>query len=206
MKISTSFLSIRDNLKDKLELLDNSKTDYIHLDIMDGIFTSHKTWNYYDIKDLFENIKKPLDIHLMVNNAQEYIEDFSKLKPDYITIHFESENYLENISLIKKYGIKVGISIKPSTKVEQIKNILPLVDLVLVMSVEPGLGGQTFIDGIENKINELYNLKDKHHYVIEVDGGINDTTVTKCKNADILVVGSFIVNGNYNEQIDKILK
>ena len=205
MKVSTSFLSIKEDLKEKLQLLDNSKTDYIHLDIMDGVFTDNKTWDFNEIKDLFEDIKKPLDVHLMVKDAKEYIEKFQQLKPTYITIHYESENYLENINLIKKYGIKAGISIKPETKVDVLKNILPLVDLVLIMSVEPGYGGQTFIEESEYKINQLYALKNKHHFHIEVDGGINDTTVKKCANADILVVGSFITNGNYNEQIEKIL-
>src|SRR5574344_8502 len=146
MKVSTSLLSIKQDLKENLKLLANTKTDYIHLDIMDGIFTKNKTWNFEEIRELFVGINKPLDIHLMVKDAKKYIEEFQSLKPTYITIHYESDNYLENINLIKKYGIKAGLSIKPSTKVKEIEHLLPLIDLVLVMSVEPGMGGQEFIE------------------------------------------------------------
>ena len=153
------------------------------------------------------NTKKPKDIHLMVCNPKEYIDKYVNLKPEIMTFHYEAtESPLETIKYIQKNNIKAGISIKPNTKVEVLKDILKYVDIVLVMSVEPGAGGQSYIENSTNKINELKKIKETNNYkyLIEVDGGINDITKEKAKNADILVVGSFITNNNYEEQIKKI--
>ena len=172
-----------------------------------GIFVPNKTWKYEEIKSYLSDTKKPKDIHLMVNNPKKYIKQYISLKPEIITFHYEATNNpLELIKYIQKYNIKAGISIKPNTKVEVLKDILKYVDLVLVMSVEPGAGGQSYIENSTNKINELKELKEKnnYNYLIEVDGGINDITKEKAKNTDILVVGSFITKGNYKEQIEKI--
>lgn len=208
MKISASFLSIKENLEANINKLDKTDIDYLHLDIMDGMFVNNKTWSIDDISGLLKGVKKPLDIHLMVNDALKYINDFSILNPTFITFHYEAvTNHHELIDYIKKLGIKVGISIKPNTMIDDIIGLLPKLDLVLVMSVEPGLGGQKFIDNSVNKINRLYQLKEEYHlsYVIEVDGGINDETIKDCINADIAVVGSFITNSNdYQQQVLKL--
>lgn len=206
--LSVSFLSINDDLKENIEVLDKSDIDYLHLDIMDGIFVSNKTWDISTINDLLNGVYKPLDVHLMVTDIDKYIEEYAPLNPAYLTFHYEaSVNVMETIAKIKDKNIKVGMSIKPVTPVSEIEEFLPYLDLVLVMSVEPGMGGQDFIPTTSYKIDELVNIRDKEHchFVIEVDGGINDKTIELVKKSDIFVVGSFITNSiNYDEQIEKI--
>ena len=205
--ISASFLSIKDNLKENIKKLDNTTIDMLHVDIMDGIFVPNKTWNNYEVKELLNDTQKEKDVHLMVNDVKKYIDDFKIINPTYITFHYEAvDNIFDTIRYIKSLNIKVGLSIKPNTLIKDIVPYLEYLDLVLVMSVEPGYGGQTFIDSSINKINDLYELRNSnnYHYLIEVDGGINDKTAKMCNKADILVIGSFITNGNYEEQIKKI--
>ena len=205
--ISASFLSIKDNLKENIKKLDNTTIDMLHVDIMDGIFVPNKTWNNYEVKELLNDTQKEKDVHLMVNDVKKYIDDFKIINPTYITFHYEAvDNIFDTIRYIKSLNIKVGLSIKPNTLIKDIVPYLEYLDLVLVMSVEPGYGGQTFIDSSINKINDLYELRNSnnYHYLIEVDGGINDKTAKMCNKADILVIGSFITNGNYDEQIKKI--
>ena len=205
--LSVSILGIKENTKENIKILDNENINYFHIDIMDGKFVENTTWKYNDIKDILSETKNKKDVHLMVNNPKKYIKQYISLKPDIITFHYEAtNNHLELIKYIQKYNIKAGISIKPNTKVEVLKDILKYVDLVLVMSVEPGAGGQEYIENSTNKINRLKEIRESNNYsyLIEVDGGINDITKEKAKNADILVVGSFITKGNYKEQIKKI--
>lgn len=204
MEISASILSIKNNLKEELNKLTKTNISLIHLDIMDGNFVSNKTWNIEEVKK-FINFDKPIDVHLMVNDVYKYIDEFKELNPKYITFHFEiNYNIMEVIKYIKSLNIKVGLSIKPNTKVETIIPYLPFIDLVLVMSVEPGYGGQTFIDNSIEKINKLVELRGNYDYVIEVDGGINDKTIKLINKADIAVVGSFLTNGDYNKNLNKL--
>lgn len=212
MKISASFLSIQEDIQKNIIKLDKTTIDYLHLDIMDGKFVNNKTWKFKDVNKLLKDTTKPKDVHLMVNNVKKYVKQFKKIKPEYITFHFEStNNCFEIMGLIKKYGIKVGISIKPDTPVEKLRPYLQYLDLVLVMSVEPGKGGQEFINSSINKIKELDNLRkeNNYQYLIEVDGGINDTNIDilKQNNVDIAVVGSYItsVKKGYQRRIDKLL-
>lgn len=205
--ISASFLAIKDNIKDNIIKLDNTSIDMLHVDIMDGIFVENSTWNISEVSLLLENTKRPKDVHLMVKDVKKYVDDFKILNPNNITFHYEAvSNPIDIINYIKSLDIKVGISIKPNTSVDEIIPYLPYIDLVLVMSVEPGYGGQKFIDSSVDKINYLYDLREvnNYNYVIEVDGGINDVTSKLCAKADILVIGSYITNGNYQEQINKI--
>lgn len=205
--LSVSILGIKENINENLKKLDNLNIDYLHIDIMDGEFVPNKTWKFEEIKNNLNGLKTKTDIHLMVKNVKKYIDQYIKLNPEIITFHYEAyDNPLELIKYIQKHNIKAGISIKPNTEVEKLKEILEYVDLVLVMSVEPGAGGQSYIDNSTNKINNLKEIREKnnYNYLIEVDGGINDNTKKQAKNADILVVGSFITNGNYEEQIKKI--
>ncbi len=202
MKISASFLSIKDNLKENIDLLTKCDIDYLHLDIMDGIFVKNKTWDISEIKNLI-NYNKPLDVHLMVSDVYKYVDEYKDLNPEFITFHYEVDlDIMDIISYIKKYNIKVGLSIKPNTKVDEIIPYLPYLDLILVMSVEPGEGGQKFIIDSVDKIKKLKELKGD--YLIEVDGGINDSTISLVKDVDIAVIGSYITSGNYEEKIKSI--
>ncbi len=208
MKISASFLSVKDNLYEKIKKLDQTTIDYLHLDIMDGKFVNNTTYKASDLTYLLKDTTKPKDIHLMVSNVYQYIDDFKVLKPEFITFHLEAvTNPKEVINYLKGHKIKVGIALKPKTGVEEIISYLKDIDLVLVMSVEPGYGGQEFIKEVVSKIDYLKELKDNYnyHYLIEVDGGINKDTIKYCYNADILVVGSYLTNSNnYQKQLDML--
>lgn len=207
MKIAASFLDIKEPKCEELTKLDSLDVDYIHLDVMDGIFVENKTYTYEEFYNITRLTTKPKDIHLMVSDVKKYIDEFSKMKPEFLTFHYEAVSEVSSvINYIKELGIKVGMSIKPSTDIAEIAKYLPYLDLVLVMSVEPGRGGQAFIEESTKKIEQLYNLREKenYNYVIEVDGGINDTTMKKCYKADICVVGSFITKQDYEEALRKL--
>lgn len=202
--ISVSFLGIKEQLKEQLLQLEKTDVSYFHCDIMDGKFVSQKTWNVEELLFLKE-MQKPLDVHLMVEDVESYIESFSKLNPTFITFHVEAtKNPEKMIRKIHSYGIKAGISIKPDTPVSRINSYLKDIDLVLVMSVEPGKGGQAFLPNSIEKIKTLKKLQKDYEYVIEVDGGVNDQTIQICKEsgANLFVVGSFITNhSNYQKQL-----
>lgn len=207
MEISTSILSITDKKEENIKKLANTSTNYIHLDIMDGKFVPYET-SFIDEKEVLINTKKPLDIHLMVEDVLTYVQEYKKFNPTYITFHLEvNENINEIIKEIKKI-CKVGISIKPNTKVEELIEYLDDIDLVLVMSVEPGKGGQEFNEKSIEKVESLYNLRGQngYHYKIEVDGGINSDTIKKVSKCDIVVSGSYITNSNdYEKQIKNLI-
>ena len=208
--ISTSILSIKENLEENIKKLDKTKTTFMHIDVMDGIFVSNNSVSYDVYENLLKNVKTPLDVHLMVDDVKKYIDLYKDLNPVIITFHYEAvSNHLEIIDYIKSFNIKAGMAIKPNTKVSEIVDLLPYLDLVLVMSVEPGYGHQEFIYDSPVKINELDQLRKKENYayLIEVDGGVNDITSKLCNNADIIVSGSFITDSDsYDEQIEKIKK
>ena len=203
MKLSISFLSISDN-KEKINKLNEVNSDYIHYDVMDGIFTEKKSLTYDEMKNL--NLNKPKDVHLMVKDVKKYIDEFKNLNPEYITFHVETNvNSKGMIDYIHSFGIKAGISINPETDINEILPYLKDIDLVLVMSVHPGKGGQSFID-VSDKINKLNELKKENEFLIEVDGGINNETINYCKDADIVVVGSYITNDDMNERVNLLWK
>ena len=197
-KISASLLSCRDNLESITKEYNNLDIDLIHMDIMDGKFVPFNSFTSNEIDLIVHTTNKPLDVHLMVENPLEYIEFYANLNTEFITIHYEIKNYLEIIKKIKGLGIKAGISIKPSTNVEEVYELLPIIDLVLIMSVEPGQGGQKFMPNAVEKINKL-NKKIKNlnlNVLISVDGGINNNSAIECKEngVDILVIGSALLN------------
>ncbi len=207
MKIAASFLDIKEPKNLEVTKLSKLDIDYIHLDVMDGIFVQNKTYNYEDFYNIVKDATKPYDVHLMVSDVKKYIDDFSKLNPKFITFHYEAVSDVNGIiNYIHSLGLKAGISIKPNTDVVDIIDYLKNIDLVLVMSVEPGKGGQTFIENSVIKIDELYKIREEKNYkfLIEVDGGINNETIKKCKNADICVVGSYITKQDYEYAIDKL--
>ena len=207
MLISTSFLSSKNIPKD-LQKLNETSTDYIHVDIMDGKFVPNKTMPFSEMKNIYKYTSKRLDVHLMVKDPKKYIDNYSTLNTEYITIHLELLDDVEKyLNQIKSYGIKCGLSLKPSTPVKELVPYLPLLDLILVMSVEPGMGGQEFIKETEEKIKELRVLLNEYHSnaKISVDGGINQNTRKYCDMCDILVSGSYIINSdNFEEKINSL--
>ena len=207
MLVSTSFLS-SNNIPRDLKKLNETDTDYIHVDVMDGKFVPNKTMPFSEMKNIYKYTSKRLDVHLMVNDPTKYIYDYATLNTEYITIHEEIDvDIIEMLKLIKSYGIKCGLAIKPDTLVSDLVPYLPLLDLVLVMSVEPGAGGQKFIMESEEKIKEVKTLIDTYNLStkISVDGGINSETKNYCSLCDILVSGSYIVNSlDFSKQIDSL--
>lgn len=205
--ISASFLSIHDNLETKIKALAQTKITYLHVDVMDGLFVPKKTWRAKEVEPFVKDLNKPLDVHLMVNDLKTYIDEYALLKPAFITFHLEATNDPQMIiDYIHTLGLKAGIALKPATSLEALKPYLPSLDLVLIMSVEPGAGGQSFLNNSLYKIDELAKMKAQYHYVIEVDGGINDQNIALLKQADLKVVGSYITNSsNYEEQVNKLI-
>ena len=205
MLISVSFLKNKIGNLETINKLNNTNCDYIHVDIMDGKFTKNKNLEYSEVEELFKDNKKKIDVHLMVEDAYSYIEDYIKLKPEYITFHIESKSDIKKcINLIKDNKIKVGLALNPDTRIYNILPYINDIDLVLVMSVVPGLGGQEFIKDSTKKINELKALQRKYNYKINVDGGINNETI-KLINSDMIVSGSYItMSDNFNENIKKL--
>jgi len=208
-KVSVSILSGKDNLVAVVKKIDKTNVDYIHVDIMDGKFVSNKSFTFSEVRNLTKYTTKKLDVHLMVNDPDKYIEDYANLNVEYITIHYEiGKNINKFIDKIKEYGIKCGISIKPETEINSIVPYLNKIDLILLMSVNPGMGGQEFISTSIEKIRALRQLLSNYpNILIEVDGGINDVVAPMCieAGADILVAGSFIISSNnYQNNIDKL--
>ena len=192
----------------EVQALEKAGADLIHIDVMDGHFVPNLTFGTVVIKDIRSYTTLPFDVHLMITNPIRYIPDFIRAGADMITVHLECDDDIETvISLIKKENKKVGLSIRPNTSVSRLLPYLPMIDLVLVMSVEPGFGGQSFIPTSLEKIVQLKELIGRKKVQIAVDGGINDITAPACilAGADILVAGSYILKHSpYKAQIDKL--
>lgn len=209
MKIAVSVLDCLSRV-DSTKQLNNVDVDYIHVDVMDGNFVPKVSFdNIEEFVDIDNVSKYPLDVHLMVDNPSEYIFKLRDLNNiEYITFHLEIDRDIDNvITLIKESGCKVGISIKPGTDIEKLEPYLDDIDLVLVMSVEPGMGGQKFMDETVERLSELRTLISKidRDIMIEVDGGVNDETIKNLIGVDIAVVGSYITkSGDYKERIDNL--
>ena len=202
--LTADFMKVEESLKDIIH-----DVDYVHMDIMDGEFVPNISFGPAIVKSLRPMTEVPFDTHLMILHPQNYIKQFAEAGSQYITFHVEADcDVLETINLIKSYGVKAGISIKPNTTVDAIKEYLPYLDLVLVMSVEPGFGGQKFMPSAIDKCKELKELREKnnYNYLINIDGGINDNTGLKIKDyVDMAVSGSYVVNNaNPKEAINKL--
>lgn len=202
-EVSTSFLK-EGSYSNYIEMLNNSNTDYIHFDVMDGKFVKNKNLSIKELEKYLKMSKKKNDVHLMVKNPKEYIKTLSIYNISYLTIHKEIENYKEMIKLIKSYGIKPGLAINPETNIEDVFEDLKNVSLVLLMSVHPGKSGQEFIEETTNKISVLKEeiIKKNLSVKISIDGGIKEEVLEKIKDVDIVVSASYILNDLNN--INKI--
>ncbi len=216
IEVSTSILNmIKGKESETIFGLEKAKTDYFHIDVMDGDFVEKNTYDYMlECGSYIKRISNlPLDVHLMVKDVKKGIEDFSSLEPNIITFHLEAckdeKEVFEYIDLIKKLNSRVGISVKPNTPIEDIYKYLPYIHLCLVMTVEPGKGGQTLLSDMVNKINILkkYIEKENIELDIEADGGINLKTCQEVKEAgaNVLVSGTAILMAkDYKSIIDEL--
>ncbi|GFN36360.1 ribulose-phosphate 3-epimerase [Tepidimicrobium xylanilyticum] len=198
IKLSPSILSADlGNLKEEILKLEKGGADYIHLDVMDGIFVPNITFGPPVIKHLRNITQIPFDVHLMIDKPERYIEDFVEAGADMLTVHVESTLHLHRtIDVIKSYGIKAGVALNPSTPLESIEYVLDYVDLILIMTVNPGFGGQEFIGSMEKKIKKMRRIIDEKNLniLLEADGGIKLDNAKEIINygLDIIVVGSDI--------------
>lgn len=204
--LSADFAKLGEEIKEV-----ESAVDYIHVDVMDGHFVPNITIGPLIVDAIRPVTDLPLDVHLMIENPEHYIQAFVDAGADIITVHQEACPHLHRVvQQIKQAGVKAGVVINPATPVESIEYVLEDVDLVLVMTVNPGFGGQSFIPSGLNKIKQLFDLRSEHgySYEIEVDGGVNQETAKQCIHvgADVLVAGSAIFNKDNRIEAIKAIK
>ena len=200
VKIAPSILSADfSKLGEEIKEVERGGADYIHVDVMDGHFVPNITIGPLIVDSIRPITKLPLDVHLMIENPDQYIEDFAKAGADYITVHVEACRHLHRtIHLIKSLGVKAGVVLNPATPVQLIEPIIEDLDMVLLMSVNPGFGGQKFISSVLPKIKNVKEISDQKglNLEIEVDGGVNEETAALCVEvgATVLVAGSAVFN------------
>lgn len=194
-------------LGEEIGKVEKAGADWIHVDVMDGHFVPNLTIGAPVVKSLRPTTKLPLDVHLMIAEPERYIGDFAKAGADYLTIHVEATEKVEQtLTAIRQLGVKPGITLRPRTKVEEIFPYLKLVDLILVMTVEPGFGGQSFMRDQVAKLKALKaELKKQNaQALLEVDGGINNETALEVTDADVLVAGNYIFKNDYARAIQTL--
>ena len=212
IKVSPSILAADfGNIERECDLIDKSDADWLHLDVMDGIFVPNISFGMPIVKAIRKMTSKPLDVHLMITQPERYIEKFIDIGSDIISFHIEATNKMEeNISIIKSKNVKVGIAINPDTQIGDLKDIISKIDLVCLMGVFPGFAGQKFIENTFDRLKELKALikYSNSKALIEVDGGVNENNHMDLKSlgADVLVAGSYIFNSEDYDVVIKKLK
>ena len=200
------------NLQRDIEMINESEADWFHIDIMDGVFVPNISFGMPVLRDIKKHAKKALDVHLMIVNPDQYIETFASLGADILTVHYEACSHMHRtVQAIKATGMKAGIALNPHTSVNQLKDIIKDIDLVCLMSVNPGFGGQSFIENTYNKVKELKELiqSSESSCQIQIDGGVTNKNAKKLveAGANILVAGSYVFKSdNPTETISRLVK
>jgi ribulose-phosphate 3-epimerase len=206
--LSANFL----NLGEELKMIEKSKALWVHCDIMDGHFVPNLTFGFPILKQIRKATNKIMDVHLMITNAEMYLKEYVDTGADVITLHYEAVTHLHRaVQLIRESGIKAGVSLNPHTPVSVLEEILPHIDMVLLMSVNPGYGGQKFIEETYEKIRKLDDMRRKLHpsCLIQIDGGVNRNNAIKLfsSGANVLVAGNAVFGANDPiEEIEALLK
>lgn len=206
MKITVSYINSLYDSKKTVDLINETSADAIHVDLIDGIYAGTKNFDINHLPEIFNDNRKPIDIHMMVNRPSGYLNDLLKLKPICIYIHPSTEpSAFGLLNELNNYGIKRGLVINPDEEIPSFSHYFPYVDRVLLMSVVPGKGGQKFLDNTKDRLQNLISFKKDNDFEIYVDGGINDETIKEVLNADGVISGSFIcMNKDFENQIMKL--
>ena len=212
IKIAPSILSADfSRLGEEIKLLDKCKVDLVHIDVMDGSFVPNISFGIPVIKSIKHFTEIPFDVHLMIEEPARYVKDFADAGADIITVHFEADRHLDRtVDYIKSLGVKAAVALNPATLGDNIKYLIPKLDMILIMSVNPGFGGQKYIEYCDSKISYVKELSDKYNedLMIEVDGGITKDNIARVvhKGANVIVAGSSVFKGGNIEDNIRLLR